>query len=147
MSNEDFVSHTIMRFLQTHRWQIAQYHPPGGQANFKIQVDQVIAYPDIIAFNSYMILVFENKGKFDSADLEKLRGIYSTGMAKKQIEEYVQAVNAKRKGLEIKGLKLLLTHGYGGEMIDLKLDDINLVHVDEMGQVTVQSSVENPLVL
>jgi len=146
MASEDFVSYSIMTALRDADWDIFHYHPPGGQAAWGIYVVGKLIYLDILAYKNSNVLLAENKGKFSNQDINKLRMILLDKSAQNQLQSFVRA-QCTRLGLPcVKQLRFSLAHGYSGKL-RASLEDINLIHVSEEGDLTVTVSRLNPLII
>ena len=145
MVSEDFVSFNIMRFLQKNGWIIVQYHPPGGQASFSVNVSGESFYPDLIAYKDSQILVMENKPNYNSDDVDKLRKIMSSEEAKIRIIEHVTHF-CKDHSFDVSNTFIFRwAHAFSGEPHPDPLQNINLMYVQDAGIVQVTQSVENRL--
>jgi len=145
--SEDFVSFNIMRILQRNGWVIVQYHPPGGQASFGLNVSGEILYPDLIGYKDSMIVVLENKPSFDSGDVRKLRKIMQDASARNQIIKYVEDF-CKDRSIGASGTLLLLwAHGFSARQPPNPLQDINLICVQDDGTIRVTQAILNPLII
>lgn len=144
-ASEDFVSFNIMRFFIKYNWSILQYHSPGGQACFAINVYGDITYPDLIAYKAGTIVVLENKARFNNSDIEKLRRMQSDEMAIKQIKSFVGSFLFQNNLLIPKDFIIYCGHGYTGKERETLLNDINLLYVDLTGEVKITQANYFPL--
>lgn len=147
MVSEDFVTNSIMKFLQNRRWQIIQYHPPGGQACMSIKILGDVVVPDIIAYKPNNIIVIENKPRFNVNDIDKLIKMMSDEEVIIQIRDYIQSCRRAR-GLLTADDELIIywAHGYSGKLREIPLRDINLINVTDEGNITVTNSINSPLI-
>lgn len=137
MASEDFVSYKIMRYLKGENWNILQYHPPGGQAGLAIKVWGKIVFPDLLAYKSNLIIVMENKPRFNKEDIKKLERMMSDKDALNQIRDFVSEY-CKKNDLETqRSISIIWGHGFSGKWPNVSHKYINLVHVGIDGSITI----------
>jgi hypothetical protein len=146
--SEDFVTYNIMKFLKKDKWEIVQYHPPGGQAHIGISVSKEIIFPDIIANKKSKIIVAENKINFTESDIIKLNGVRTEEDAKLQIIQAVKDFCTSHGIPMAKQFQFFFVHGFIiGEKEEHTEDNVNLMGVRKDGTIHLIHSKNDQLVL
>jgi hypothetical protein len=146
MVSEDFVSYSIMRYLQSKNWKIIHYHPPGGQPSMSIQLDEGRFVPDIIAIKNLQVLVAENKPIFSKSDINKLELIFSDPSLIHQISTFILKKESNIKKNQISELNYFWVHGYGGQSKGVSHPIINFLNVEPNGNIKILLSEKKSLV-
>jgi hypothetical protein len=145
MSSEDFVSYTILKFLQGKKWHVLHYHPPGGHPSFSIILTDGIYVPDIVAVKKNKILVVENKPQFSGDDVDKMESMYSDSSIIEQITAFVS--KNYRWGEKPEHFEFFWVHGYNKILTETGHQIINFIYVEKSGGITVIQSRDKPLIL
>ncbi len=144
-SSEDDVTYCIMQFLKKHRWEILQYHPPGGQANFAIKTKIGVVFPDIVAIKEGVILIVENKRSQSKEDIKKLAMMLQDKSVHQQIVSHCITC-CRTNGIPAESsYTIKWAHGFGGTMTLPQHDKINYLLAGVCSNVTVIPSVKDPL--
>ena len=145
MASEDFVSYSLMRYLKKIGWDILQYHPPGGQANFALKVSGEIVYPDIIAYKQGYILTMENKSKFAISDINKLKKMISDDGCKKLLIGYTSDYLVKNQIQLQPHFDFLWGHGYSGKERLEVFSDVYTFIVNATGGISIIKPTQSKL--
>ena len=75
-----------------------EYHsisppPPGGQACLAVPLGDSFVYPDMVAVKHTSIAIFENKGRFNKDDVEKLKKLKRDRAARAIIYSHIKEAN------------------------------------------------------
>lgn len=90
---EEQVAKSILKWLADSGWEILDYDFPGGGTGRKFHVGggmsdktKGIVIPDIIAFKSNVILIFEDKAADTLSDYKKIKRLSESGEFRAQLE-------------------------------------------------------------
>lgn len=131
ITSEDQITHSIMVHLRDLGWNIFQYHPPGGQANFGVMLGKNMVYPDIIASKDKDIFVIENKILFNTGDINKL---VSMNQDKNIHNEIILHCHKCCKVHDIpiqKNQIIKWAHGFSGQYPSNPHEIVDLIYVKE----------------
>jgi hypothetical protein len=104
-----------MKKLLEDNWTISQYHPPGGQAQISLLLENGRVTPDIIAIKNRNILVTENKGKESEADYVKLKKMSEDKMFQQQVYSHIQSNQQTLTHYRLAEIQFIWAHAYDAE--------------------------------
>lgn len=145
---EDFVTYNIKEYLldnREDRYEVIHYHPPGGQANFGLELSSSeIIFLDIIAVEEDHILLIENKASLCNSDIEKLEDLSKDTNALNKVLTYAKTHSNLISSMKtLKEIKFSFWHGFHSEVeIFPKGKIVNFLIVNKSGEVTIQESYE-----
>jgi len=130
VSQEDIVSHAVLRFFQGHGWHVLHYHPPGGQAAFSVTLDEDRIIPDMVALKNDVVYIIENKPVFCPTDMQKLTNYAASNNAVTATLQFVERV-AAAKGLAYSTPFIVkFGHGFAGNLPpDVGWPSVSLFHL------------------